>query len=92
MKVATGGAGGILLPTLGDKLSSVHGAIASLAAIPKSEVSEGEHVLENFHSSRTIRKLILDCPSFAITLWEKAMRGNCETWAQGHRSVLVPSC
>ncbi|PKI56722.1 hypothetical protein CRG98_022882 [Punica granatum] len=88
-EVATGGAGGILLPTLGDKLSSLHEAIAALAANPKSEDAEEEHVLENFHSSRTIRKLVLDCPAFASTLWEKALKGNCGTWAQGHSSKVV---
>ncbi|KAK4797471.1 hypothetical protein SAY86_029797 [Trapa natans] len=88
-EIATGGAGGILLPTLGDKLSSVHESIAFLAAKPKSELSEGEHVLENFHSSRTIRKLILDNSTFAITLWDKALRGSFETWAHGHSAKVV---
>lgn len=84
-EVATGGSGGILHPTLDDKINSLHKAIASLAALPKSEDSEEEHVLENFHSNRTIRKLILDCPSFASTLWEEALKGKCESWAHGHR-------
>lgn len=85
MQVATGGSGGILLPTLDDKINSLHEAIASLAAISKSEDSQDEHVLENFHSSRTIRKLVLDCPNFASTLWEKALKGKSEIWAHGHR-------
>ncbi|KAK4783041.1 hypothetical protein SAY86_007415 [Trapa natans] len=88
-EVATGGAGGILLPSLGDKLSLVHEAIASLAAKPKPETSQEEHVLENFHSSRTIRKLILDSSAFAVTLWEKALRGSFETWAHGHSAKVV---
>lgn len=85
MQVATGGAGGILRPALDEKLDALHGAIASLAAQPKSEESEEEHVLENFHSSRTIRKLVLDCPTFASTLWKIALGGKCKMWAQGHR-------
>lgn len=80
-----GGSDGILLPTLDDKIKSLHEAIASLAAISKSEDSQEEHVLENFHSSRTIRKLVLDCPNFASTLWEKALEGKSELWAHGHR-------
>lgn len=47
--------------------------------------SGDEHLIENFHSSRTIRKLILDCPSFASTLWNTALKGKCEIWADGHR-------
>lgn len=80
-----GGSDGILHPTLDDKIKSLHEAIASLAAISKSEDSLEEHVLENFHSSRTIRKLVLDCPNFASTLWEKALEGKSELWAHGHR-------
>lgn len=85
MQVASGGADGILHPHLDEKLKSLHEAIASRVAIPKSEGQEEEHLLENFHSSRTIRKLILECPSFATTLWEKVFKGKCKTWAQGHR-------
>lgn len=85
MQVATGGADGILHPTLDDKINSLHEAIAALVAQPKSEDTEEEHVLENFHSSRTIRKLVMDCPSFAVTLWKKALKGKCRTWALGHR-------
>lgn len=85
MQVAAGGSGGILHPTLDDKLNILHEAIASLAAESKSKESEKEHVLENFHSSRTIRKLVLDSPTFATTLWTKALKGKCDLWAQGHR-------
>ncbi|KAG8658874.1 hypothetical protein MANES_03G200000v8 [Manihot esculenta] len=85
-EVATGGAGGILHPVLDDKLNALHEAIASLVAEPKSEE---EHVLENFHSSRTIRRLIIDSPTFATTLWIKALKGNCGLWAQGHSSKVI---
>lgn len=92
MKVATGGAGGILLSSLGDEVKTLHEAIASLVAKPKPKDDAGEeeeHVLENFHSSRTIRKLVLESPTFASTIWEKALKGNhFKTWAQGHRLVL----
>ncbi|KAK9288302.1 hypothetical protein L1049_016753 [Liquidambar formosana] len=88
-EVATGGAGGILHPTLDDKLDALHEAIASLVAQPKSEGSEDEHVLQNFHSSRTIRKLVLDCPTFASTLWKRALKGKSEMWAQGHSGKVL---
>ncbi|RDX94671.1 Pumilio-like 24 [Mucuna pruriens] len=88
-EVATGGSDGIMLPTLDDKINSLHNAVASLAAMPKPEDSQEEHVLENFHSSRTIRKLILDCPNFASTLWEKALKGKSELWAHGHSCKVL---
>ncbi|KAL8486170.1 hypothetical protein ACS0TY_023031 [Phlomoides rotata] len=87
-EVATGGADGILHPTLDEKLQDLHEAIASIAAQPKLEEAE-EHILEQFHSSRAIRKLILDCPPFASTLWEKAFKGNCAIWAKGHSSKVI---
>ncbi|XP_030540132.1 pumilio homolog 24 [Rhodamnia argentea] len=88
-EVATGGADGILHPTLEDKLKSLHESIAALVAQPKSADTKEEHVLQNFHSSRTIRKLVMDCPPFAVTLWEKALKGRCRTWAQGHSSKVI---
>ncbi|CAL5395734.1 unnamed protein product [Camellia sinensis] len=88
-EVATGGAGGILLSTLDTNLDALHRAIASLVAEPKLEDSEEEHLLENFHSSRTIRRLVLDCPAFASILWKKALKGKSEMWAQGHSSRVV---
>ncbi|CAL0330180.1 unnamed protein product [Lupinus luteus] len=88
-EVATGGSGGILHPTLDEKINSLHEAIASLAAESKSDDSQEEHVFENFHSSRTIRKLILDCPNFASTLWEKALKGKSELWAHGHSGKVI---
>ncbi|XP_004296879.1 PREDICTED: pumilio homolog 24 [Fragaria vesca subsp. vesca] len=88
-EVATGGADGILHPTLDDKLDELYEAIATLVAEPKSDDPKEEHLLENFHSSRTIRRLILDCPAFASTLWNKALKGKCELWAQGHSCRVV---
>ncbi|KAJ8623282.1 hypothetical protein MRB53_031811 [Persea americana] len=87
-EVATGGAGGILRDTLADKVDALHVTISTLAALPKTNDSE-QHLFENFHSSRTIRKLVLDCPSFAATLWKSALEGKCEMWAQGHSCKVV---
>lgn len=88
-EVATGGADQVLLPTLLYKLETLHKAVAALAALAKEEKPEEEHVLINFHSSRTIRKLILDCPSFASIIWKTAFKGKCEMWSQGHSSKVV---
>ncbi|CAO2821570.1 unnamed protein product [Amaranthus hypochondriacus] len=86
-EVATGGVDNILRPTLDEKLTSLYEKMATLAAEPKSE--EAEHVLENFHSSRTIRKLVLDCPDFASILWKTALNGNSKIWAEGHSAKVV---
>ncbi|KAL6990025.1 hypothetical protein U1Q18_015777 [Sarracenia purpurea var. burkii] len=89
-EVATGGADGILHPTLDTKLGTLHGTIASLVAQPKPEGAEEEdNLLENFHSSRTIRRLVLDCPTFASILWKNALKGKCKMWAQGHSSRVA---
>ncbi|XP_060197594.1 pumilio homolog 24 isoform X1 [Lycium barbarum] len=87
-EVAMGGADSILRPTLDGKLEILHGVIASLAAHPKMEGSD-EHLFEHFHSSRTIRKLVLDSPSFACTLYGKALKGKCSIWAQGHSAKII---
>ncbi|KAL0393295.1 UNVERIFIED_CONTAM: Pumilio24 [Sesamum radiatum] len=88
-EVAIGGADGILRPALDEKLGKFYEAIASVAAQPKPDEPEEEHILEHFHSSRTIRKLILDCPEFASTLWEKALKGKCAVWVKGHSSKVI---
>ncbi|KAJ8766851.1 hypothetical protein K2173_009153 [Erythroxylum novogranatense] len=88
-EVATGGWDDILHPTMNEQLNKLHEAIASLAAKSKSEESGEEHVLENFHSSRTIRKMVLDSSKFATTLWTKALKGKCGLWAEGHSSKVI---
>lgn len=69
-------------------MGALHGAIASLASQPKLEESEEEHLLEQYHSSRTIRKLVLECPAFACKLYENALKGKCAMWVQGHRYLI----
>lgn len=86
-EVATGGVDGILRPSLEEKLVTLYEKVAALAAQPKSDASE--HILENFHSSRTLRKLVLECSTFALVLWEKALEGKAETWTQGHSSKVI---
>ncbi|KAL2921227.1 Pumilio-like protein 24 [Bienertia sinuspersici] len=86
-EVATGGVDRILRPTLDKKLTSLYEKVATLATESKSD--ESEHILENFHSSRTIRKLVLDCPAFALILWQTALKGNSKIWASGHSAKVV---
>ncbi|KAF6165605.1 hypothetical protein GIB67_021875 [Kingdonia uniflora] len=90
-EVATGGVGGVLHPSVDEKLVALYEAIATLASLPKSseEAKKDDHVLENFHSSRIIRKLVLDCSAFASTLWKSALEGKCQLWAQGHSSKVI---
>ncbi|CAA6661975.1 unnamed protein product [Spirodela intermedia] len=87
-EVVTGGIDGVLRQKFPNQLDDLQGAIASLGALPKMEEPE-HHVFENFHSSRTIRKLIMDCPAFAASLWEVALKGKAATWAQGHSAKVV---
>ncbi|XP_048321809.2 pumilio homolog 24 isoform X1 [Ziziphus jujuba] len=86
-QVAIGGSDGILHQTLDEKINKLRKTIAFLVGEPKSK--EEEHLLENFHSTRTLRKLILDCPTFASTLWNTALQGKCSTWVQGHSSKVI---
>ncbi|KAG2306028.1 hypothetical protein Bca52824_025776 [Brassica carinata] len=90
-EVAVGGCDGILLPTLSEKLRELYEAIASVAAEPKLEESEksSQHILGDFHSSRTIRRLVLDSPTFASILFKRALSGKCRSWAQGHCSKIL---
>lgn len=82
LKVAVGGKDNVL-EGVTDRIHMLHDAIASDAAQPKTE--DIEHAFENFFSSRVIRRMIIDCPAFAVTLWRKALKGKCKIWAEGHR-------
>ncbi|KAJ1292840.1 hypothetical protein BS78_01G020800 [Paspalum vaginatum] len=85
-EVAVGGKDNVLEGFM-DRIHMLHDAIAADAAQPKTE--DVEHAFENFFSSRVIRKLIIDCPVFAVTLWRKALQGKCKIWAGGHSSKVV---
>jgi pumilio homology domain family member 6 len=91
LKVAVGGKDNVL-EGIGDRINmlQLHDAIASDAEQPKTE--DIEHAFENFHSSRVIRKLIIECPTFAVTLWKKALKGKCKIWAHGHRYIVFAYC
>jgi pumilio family protein 6 len=99
--VARGGVEGVLWDVARDGVLSVHQAIADLAArAPEADEpgeTKTEHVLEQYHASRTIRRLIINPevspkdskgPSFAATLWATALKKKCRRWAKGHRLVF----
>lgn len=101
-EVARGGADGIMWHCTPNGISSVHKAIADLAAQPRVSADAGqtpaEHVFEHYHSSRTIRSLILDqsvapecitTSSFSSVLWRTALKGKCKQWASGHSEKVV---
>lgn len=85
-EMAVGGEDNVL-EGLTDRIHMLHDAIASDAAQPKTE--DMEHAFENFFSSRVIRRMVIDCPAFAVTLWRKALQGKCKIWAEGHSSKVV---
>ncbi|CAN6302898.1 unnamed protein product [Urochloa humidicola] len=85
-EVAVGGKDNVL-EGVTDRIHVLHDAIASDAAQPKTE--DIEHAFENYFCSRVIRRMIIDCPSFAVTLWRKALEGKCKIWAEGHSSKVV---
>lgn len=100
-EVANGGAGDIMWQVAADSLTALHRAIADVGALPQLNNEEGsqsdEHIFVQYHSSRTVRKLILEshvpdgvnAPSFASILWDVALKGKCKMWAQGHSEKVV---
>ncbi|KAL5217071.1 hypothetical protein ABZP36_017755 [Zizania latifolia] len=85
-EIAVGGKDNVL-EGMTDRIHSLHNAIASDAARPKTE--DTEHAFDNYHSSRVIRKLVLESPAFAAILWKESLEGKCETWADGHSSKVA---
>lgn len=85
-EVSVGGKDNVL-EGISDRILTLHDAIASDAAHPRTE--DIEHAFDNYHSSRMIKKLVVDCPAFAATLWEIALEGKCELYAEGHSSKVL---
>jgi hypothetical protein len=87
-QVAKGGYQGVMVHIAPGGVSRVHQAIADLGAKSRTICTEGglEHVFEQYHASRIIRKLIVEpiasvdgvsIPSFARVLWKTALKGKC---------------
>lgn len=96
-----GGVDGELWRTMPSAVMSIHKEIADLATLPPQgtglEEEKDEHVMEQYFSSRTIRRLILESKpppegisgqSFSALFWDVALKGKCRRWAQGHRYFL----
>jgi len=101
-EVAMGGVDGELWRTMPAAVMSIHKEIADLATLPPQgtglEEEKDEHVMEQYFSSRTIRRLILESKpppegisgqSFSALFWDVALKGKCRRWAQGHSAKVV---
>lgn len=97
-EAAKGGHDGVLWHVTPSGVSRLHQAIADISAWPRSADDSDEHLFEQYHSSRTIRRLILEqtvpssgatAPSFASVLWNTALKGRCREWASGHSEKVV---
>ncbi|XP_037444274.1 pumilio homolog 24-like [Triticum dicoccoides] len=86
-EVAVGGKNNFL-EGVTDRIHVLHNAIACDAARLRTDDGD-EHAFDNHHSSRIIRRMILDCPAFAATLWEKALEGKCKLYADGFSSMVL---
>ncbi|MCO5606421.1 hypothetical protein L7F22_060609 [Adiantum nelumboides] len=96
-EVAKGGQDGVLWHVTPTGVCKLHQAIADVGAQPRSP-GEEEHIFEQYHASRTIKRLILEQavlpdditpPSFASVLWNTALKGKCTEWATGHSQKIV---
>ncbi|XP_078445126.1 pumilio 24 isoform X2 [Wolffia australiana] len=91
-EVMTSGVDAVLEEKYPENMENLRAAISALGALPRNEEAgpqDQQHVFEDFHSSRTLRKLILDSPSFAASLWNIALKGRTATWANGHSAKVV---
>lgn len=93
MQFALGGVNGELWQTVPGAMLSLHKEIAELATIANQE-EEDVHIMEQYFSSPTLRRLILNSTpppdgvegqSFSAVFWSVALKGKCKRWAQGHR-------
>jgi len=100
MEVARGGAGGLLLEASPGAVKRVQDALVELVAKakPQEEGEEGgeeEHVLVNYVSSRTLRRLVLmgqtdeNVKELTARLWEKALCGRCKEWFGTHADKVL---
>ncbi|KAK9810029.1 hypothetical protein WJX72_003629 [[Myrmecia] bisecta] len=113
VEVARGGAAGLLQELDAEGVKAVHDAIVSEAACerpgpsnesqeePGTSVQTVEHILEQYYSSRALRKLLLmgavEGPGgaaacdLATALWEGALKGRCKDWvgSKGAEKVMA---
>ena len=98
-EVARGAEGDALRTAAGDAaIQEVTMAIAaavtaSETAAPSGEDAEASTPLrEDFHASRTLRRLALDSPTAAAALWKHCLAPNVAKWAQGHGAKVLAAC
>lgn len=96
-EVAMGGVNGELWRTIPSAILSLHKEIADLATIPNQE-EEDVHIMEQYFSSPTLRRLILNSTpppngvegqSFSAVFWSVALQNKCKRWAKGHSQRVV---
>lgn len=58
-----------ILEGISDRIHILPDAIVSEAAPLKKD--DMEYALDIYHPNRIIRRIILNCPTFATTLWKK---------------------
>ncbi|KAH7431322.1 hypothetical protein KP509_08G042900 [Ceratopteris richardii] len=97
-EVAKGGHDGVLWHVVPAGICKLHQAIADIGANPRAADFDEEHIFEQYHASRTIRRLIIEptmlpnnvtARSFARVLWDTTLKGNCMEWATGHSQKIV---
>ena len=47
---------------------------------------------EEFHASRTLRRLVLDSPQAADALWTRCLSADVARWATGHGAKVLAAC
>ncbi|KAG0574443.1 hypothetical protein KC19_VG262600 [Ceratodon purpureus] len=96
-EVAMGGVNGELWQTIPGAILSLHKEIADLATIENQD-DEDVHIMEQYFSSPTLRRLILNSTpppagveglSFSAVFWSVALKTKCKRWAQGHSQRVV---
>ncbi|KAG0594053.1 hypothetical protein M758_UG043700 [Ceratodon purpureus] len=96
-EVAMGGVTGELWQTIPGAIMALHKEIADLATIENQD-DEDVHIMEQYFSSPTLRRLILNSTpppagiegqSFSAVFWSAALKTKCKRWAQGYSQRVV---
>ena len=99
-EVARGGEGDALRTAAGDAaIQEVVDAIAAAVTASESAAPSGDGgaaastpLREDFHASRTLRRLVLDSPQAAAALWKGCLAAHVAKWATGHGAKVLAAC
>jgi pumilio family protein 6 len=98
-EVARGGEGDALREAAGDAaIQEVVSAIAAAVTASETAAPAGDDagastpLREDFHASRTLRRLVLDSPQAAAALWKHCLASHVAKWAQGHGAKVLAAC